>query len=305
MKVVRPVVLADTGPAPYLVSSSVAEPSGDDPAVWAVGTTYALGDQAYRAGTHRIYESLQAGNLGNTPESSPTWWTELQGTNKWAMFDQSLNSATSGATPLLVTFDPGITDALVLLGLVGNTATVTMTDGAGGPTVYSRTVPLQVAKVADWYAYYFEPFRQIPVIALTDLPPYLNARVTLQIDADATAACGACIPGRTFNIGGTKYGVQAGIRDYSRKTVNEDTGAVTLERRRFAKTLRATVRLDSALFSEVHAQLEDLRATPVVWVGDDTADIDPLTVFGFYRDFQLVVDYPTAGLYFLEIEGLA
>lgn len=57
-----------------LVASSLFETA---PAVYAAGTTYALGAYASVAGTLGellIYKSLQAGNLGNTPASSPTWW---------------------------------------------------------------------------------------------------------------------------------------------------------------------------------------------------------------------------------------
>jgi hypothetical protein len=304
MKLVRPVTLTDGGTAPRLISSTVAEPSGSDPAAYNAGTTYALDALVHRVATHRIYQSIQAANTGNTPESSPLWWTEVSGTNKWAMFDDGVSSATTGTTPLTVVFEPGIIDALVLIGLVGNTATITITDGAAGPTVYSRTLELQTPKIADWYAYFFEPFRQVGVFVLTDLPPYLNARVTVSIAGDTTATCGMCIPGRTYLIGGTQYGVQAGIRDYSRKVTDPNTGLVTLQRRKFAKTMTAQVRADSALFNEISEQLEQIRATPCVWIGDDTGDTAPLTVFGFFKDFKLVVDYPTAGIYSLEIEGM-
>lgn len=304
MKIVRPVTLTDGASAPKLISSTLAEPSGADPAAYNAGTTYALDDLVHRTSTHRIYQSLQASNLANTPESSAAWWAETSGTNKWAMFDTGVASATSAGTSLTVVFEPGIIDALVLIGLVGSAATITITDGAAGPTVYTRTLDLQAAVIADWYAYYFEPFRQIPLFVLTDLPPYLNARVTLTITGDTTTACGMCIPGRTYTIGGTEYGAAVGIRDYSRKVTDATTGLVTLERRKFAKTLTARVRLESDFYNEVQEQLEDLRATPVVWIADKTGDIAPLTVYGFYKDFRLIVDYPTAGIYSIEIEGM-
>lgn len=59
-----------------LVSSNVAELP---PAAWSGGTTYALGAFSSVLGgvgntEATIYESLQAGNLGNAPASSPLWW---------------------------------------------------------------------------------------------------------------------------------------------------------------------------------------------------------------------------------------
>ncbi|MCU0919015.1 MAG: hypothetical protein MUF16_01545 [Burkholderiaceae bacterium] len=304
MKLVRPTTLTDGATAPRLVSSTLAEPSGSDPAAWSSGTTYALGAQVYLASTHRIYQSLQAGNLNKAPASQPEWWSEVSGTNKWAMFDNGVSSASTGTSPLTVVFEPGIVDALVLLGLVGNTAEITITDGSGGAEVYSRQLDLQVPVVNDWYSYYFEPFRQVPVFVMTDLPPYLNAYVTVTITGDTTVSCGMCIPGRTYTIGDTLLGVQSGIRDFSRKATDETTGAVTLEQRKFAKTLSARVKADTYLFNEVSEQLEQLRSTPAVWIADKTGALSPLTVFGFYKDFRLVVDYATFGVYSLEIEGM-
>lgn len=60
-----------------LTSSTVLETI---PAVYAGGTTYALGatcSVAGTAGAYTIYESLQNGNTGNVPASSPTWWQSL------------------------------------------------------------------------------------------------------------------------------------------------------------------------------------------------------------------------------------
>jgi hypothetical protein len=307
MKLIRPITLTGA----MLISSTVAEPdtapdAATDPAAWNSGTTYSAGQQVYLSSTHRIYESLQGSNLNKAPATETAWWSDVGGTNRWAMFDTFVSTATVEAVPpLTVVFDPGVFNALVLIGCVGTTATVTITDGAGGPTVYSTSLDLQAATVGDWYDYYNEPFRQVPVFVLTDIPgPYVNARVTVEIDGDTTAECGMCIPGLLYSVGDTQYGVRVGIRDYSRKTVDETTGAVTLVQGRFAKTLRAQVRIDSQYFAQVHEKLEQLRATPVVWVADKTGDITPLTVYGFYRDFSLVVDYPSGGIYELEIEGM-
>ena len=299
MKLIRPVTITDA----MLVSSSIAEPDSGETA-WNSSTTYALDDEIYLASTHRVYRSKQAANLNKNPVTETAWWLDIGGTNKWAMFDEYVSTASTDTTPLTAVFDPGIIDALALFNLTGNTATITMTDGAGGPTVYTRELQLQVPVMGDWYAYYFEPFRQIPVFVLTDLPPYLNARVTVAVEGDTTASVGMCIPGRSYTIGDSQYGVEVGIRDYSRKTTDEDTGFIALEQRHFAKTMQATVRLASQYFPEVHQQLEQLRATPCVWIADKTGQSTPMTMFGFYRDFRLVVDYPGLGAYSLDIEGM-
>lgn len=303
MKLLRPITLTDA----MLISSGIAEPDTGDPAVWSSGTTYAAGNTARSAATHRIYKSMQAGNLNHDPTTDDgTWWISMGGVNRWAMFDEYVSTAsTKVASPLTVTIAPGVCDSLYLYGMVGETATVTMTNGSGGPTVYTRELDLLVPKLADWYAYYFEPYRQIPTFVLTDLPPYLNGYITLTITASSGAvSCGMMAACRSLELGGTQYGVRAGIRDYSRKITDEATGYVTIEQRKFAKTMQATVRCESGYFAELQQQLEAYRSTPCGWVGDSTGDIEPLIVWGFYKDMYLVIDYPTAGLYNLDIEGM-
>jgi hypothetical protein len=292
-----------------LYSSSVAEPDTGESA-WNSGTTYAAGNIVYLASTHRRYQSKQGSNLNHNPATDDgTWWLNIGGTNKWAMFDSYVSTATnesSASTDLVVTINPGVVDALFLYGMVGESATVEMRDGAGGTLVYTKTLDLLVPKINDWYAYYFEPYRQVPYFVLTDLPPYSNGHITLTIPGAGTyvPACGMMVPGRTFNIGQTQYGVSAGIRDYSKKVVDDVTGFTTLTQGRFAKTLRANVRLFSTTYAEVHSVLESLRATPVVWIGDSDGVVEPLTVYGFYKDFNLTVDLPSGGVYSLEIEGM-
>jgi hypothetical protein len=59
-----------------LTSSSVPEVKV---AEYSSGTAYAAGDiRGVSTGTKQaVYESLQGGNLGNTPSSSPAWWKPL------------------------------------------------------------------------------------------------------------------------------------------------------------------------------------------------------------------------------------
>ena len=67
-----------TGPAGPTGSTGATGPQGP-PGVaytprgaWVSGTTYAQGDEVTYSS--QLYISLQAGNIGHTPSSSPTWW---------------------------------------------------------------------------------------------------------------------------------------------------------------------------------------------------------------------------------------
>lgn len=64
-----------------LASTSVVE---EAPAVYNSGTTYAASAEVSVAGANNsfeVYRSLQAGNLGHDPTSSPAWWAHLGSTH--------------------------------------------------------------------------------------------------------------------------------------------------------------------------------------------------------------------------------
>lgn len=72
MKVIVPKPIDSS----LLSASNVVE---TPPAAYNAGTTYALGDQVsvFSGTVAACYESLQAGNTGNTPSSSPAWWVGI------------------------------------------------------------------------------------------------------------------------------------------------------------------------------------------------------------------------------------
>lgn len=74
MRVTPPVSITEI----QLTSSNVAEPFS--PAAYNAGTTYDFGDIVTVAADFKNYESLQAGNVGHTPLSSPLWWKPIGAT---------------------------------------------------------------------------------------------------------------------------------------------------------------------------------------------------------------------------------
>jgi hypothetical protein len=294
MKVIKPTTFVE---ATHLVSTNAVETY----AAYNAANTYAKGARV-DYGTH-IYESLVNSNTGNTPSTSPTFWVLVGPDNVHAMFDDQISTATVSTTPLIVVMTPGLMNSLALLGLVGSQAVVAITDGAGGPTVYSRTVNLDGSYVYDWYMYFFEPFTQIGEVVFTDIPPYLNARMTLTLSGSGTVAIGQLSFGTFYELGDAEYGATAGITDYSRKDTDE-FGATTFVERAFSKRMTARLMLDAMQMNKVQRVLSDIRAKPAVWIGAEGEAYQPLVVYGFYRDFTIDVAYPTKSYCSLEIEGL-
>ncbi len=303
VKLVDPVTITDA----VLTSSNVAEPSGGDPAAWAVGTTYALGATVYRATTHRVYRSLAASNVGNTPETSPTWWQRLGSTNRWGMFDELSSSLTARTSPLAVTLAPGIFNAAAVLGMAGaNTLTLTVTDPGSG-TVYSRTEALvDGVPVLDWWGYFHDPIQQRTDVVLFNVLSSGSCAVNLTLTGfttTATVGCATFVVGTLKDLGITLQGVELGIVDYSRREVDEATGITLLEQRAFSKRYNCKAVMPDGAVDAVAALLTRLRARPVLWVGDNDGRYSSLLVWGFYRDWSIELTYADRSMVTFRIEG--
>jgi hypothetical protein len=295
MKVIAPTTFVA---ATHLVSSTATETY----AAYNAGTTYAK-DAFVDYGTH-IYQSLVNSNTGNQPDISPTFWVLVGPDNTHAMFDDQISTATVSATPLTVVLATGLCNALALFGLVGSQVQVSITDGAGGPSIYSRTVSLDGTFIYDWYQYFFEPYLQIEELVLTDLPPYPNARMTVTLSDPSTVQVGQLVWGTQYELGDAEHGASVGIIDYSRKDTDE-FGTTTFVERNFSKRMTARLMLDTAQIARVQQVLARVRSKPSVWVGVPGDELfRPLTVYGFYRDFSIDIAYPTKSYCSLEIEGL-
>ena len=267
------------------------------------GTTYALGAKVVYG--NFTYESLVVSNVGNQPDISPTKWLEIGPSNKWAMFDTKVDTQTTRATPLTVTVTPAtVITSLSLLNVDGVTATINITDGPTGPNVYSKTIDLDDTTITDWYMYFFEPYDFRTDIVLTDLPPYSGAVITVNmIKTAGTVAIGNMLLGNVISLGSTQYGASAGIRDYSVKETDE-FGNTAFVVRAFSKRMQAQVFLDNSSLNYVVKTLTNLRAVPAVWIGSEDTQLQPLIVYGFYRDFNIDISYPDNSLCSIEIEGL-
>lgn len=293
MKVIKPVTFTTA----MLISSTAVEPAP----TWSAGTTYAKG-AVVDYGMH-LYESLANSNLGNTPSTSLTFWLKVGPDNTHAMFDDSISTQTAAAGSLSVVLAPGIVNSLALINMVGTTATVTVTDGAGGPEVFARSFDLDGSILADWYQYFFEPYVQRQEVTVTDLPPYANARVTLTITGTGTVALGNLVLGTFYVLGEALAKPTLRTDDYSLITTSE-FGATTLTRRNSSKRADVQLIFERGQLRKVYQVLDDLRATPCVWITSDRPDDTPLTVYGIRSGFSIVVEYATHCLANLELKGM-
>lgn len=268
LQLLRPVALTSA----MLLSSNV--PENDHPE-WSAAVTYGLGAKVIKAAAHRVYESVAGGNVGNDPEGGSGLWVDIGPTNRWAMFDEALGTATSRSGSVAVTLDAGAVGAVALLDVVGATVRVQ----APG---YDETVPVGPG-----------------AITFLDLPGVDDA-VTITV-AGSNVEIGTLLVGDVVPLGTTEANPSAGINDFSVKETDE-FGDVTIVERAWSKRMRARAKIRTDAVDLVANRIAGVRAKPSLWIGNEGTD--SLTIYGFFRDFSIEVGQTLSTLE-LAIEGLS
>lgn len=305
-----------TGTTALVYESKVGSNTGNTPASsptqwrfiattyeeWDVGATYAADDIVISTTTHHEYQSLTAGNIGNSL-SDTTKWLDLGPNNRYRMFDQSNSSITENGQTIDVTLTvDGRADSVSLLNLLASTVQIIMTTVADGE-IFNQTYDLvSDSGITNWYEYFFEDVIRRGDLVVYDLP--LNADPTIRIiitDPNGIASVGSCVIGQSRDLGLLLYGARTGIQDYSRKQVDE-FGNFTIVQRAFSKRASFKIVVENAKVDAISALLASYRATPCVYVGVD--DFTSTWVYGFYRDFAIELALTEKSYLTLELEGL-
>lgn len=298
IKVIRPIQIT---PAKILSSTAT-----ETYATWSSATTYALGARVIY--NDKIYESLIADNLNKQPDTNPASWLDLGASNKTAMFDIQVNTQTISTTSLTVSFQPGSSfNAVSFLNLIGSTITVNVKDSPTGSVVYTETINLDnsTTNVIDWYTYFFEDFDIRTEVVFQNIPPYVNGVVEVIISGGTSAAVaiGTCSVGTMIELGDTQYGMSYGIRDYSIKDTDE-FGNTRFIQRAFSKRMSPKLMVENTRLNYVGKTLENLRATPTVYIAVDDPIYGGTIVFGFLKDWNIEINYPSHSMISVEVDGL-
>jgi len=308
LSIVNPLTITDT----ILIDSGSPPETNvpeNDYAEWNSGTTYNVGDRVILTSTHRIYESLLGGNVGNDPTqlSSPIFWVDVAPTNRWACLDTSVSTQTAQADNITYRFEPGqAINALAILNISnGSEINITMVSPATGSPgiVYERTIDLSsLPLTSDWWAFFYGQRVAPSQSILLDLPSYSDCIITVEILGGSDLAVGVLLIGQQQNFGlGIKYGARVGIQDYSRKETNE-FGDTILVKRAFAKRANFDLFLKADEVDSFQSKLTAIRAEPVLWIASN--QYESTTLFGFYKNFDILISYPNHADCSLEIEGL-
>lgn len=279
-------------------------------AEYSAATTYPLGAKVQIAASHRLYESLIADNLNNSPADNPAKWLDLGATNAYSLLDEFTHTATENPESISIKLAVDRIDHVVLMGVVGSTLDLKLWSADGLTLLWSESVNLvytnrDIMGIRTWRQYFFNPparlyndlYRQINVLAYTSV-----LEITIGYPGN-TAKCTKVLVGQAVDLGMTLYGVEVGILDFSKK-VTDSYGRTYLKQGAYAKRNTLQVDVDNALVDAVYQRLILLRGIACAWLNDNDTGYQCLQVYGFYRDFGVILEGYNESLCRLEIEGL-
>lgn len=278
ISVIDPIVVTDD----VLASSSVAE---TDAPVWSAVTNYSAGNRVIKPGLHRVFESLTDANVGHDPAVDTAHWMDIGATNRWAMFDQALGSATMADGSIVVSLTPAApVSALAVL----DTSASTVRVQASG---YDRTIAVDSGESTN-------------VTMFLDLDLAAGDVVTVTMaagDPEQLVSVGTLLFGLLLPLGVIATSPTIGITDYSLKTTDDFGNTVPVERA-WAKRMVISSMVSTGAVDSVMRQIAKLRAKPALWIGQE--DFSSLTIYGFFKDFSVALA-ATTSICSVTIEGLS
>lgn len=304
------VIKSNTVTPTTLTATDVPEADATE---WTSAANFATGDTCMvtttangaATATHKIYVSVHTGtNQGHDPTiDDGTNWTEVSSTNRFKMFNDVVQEQTTQANIIDVTITPAVvTTALAAINVDCASITLTVTDPSEG-VVYNQTFQMtSYSGITNWYDYFFTAINRKKELSVLGLPPYSQAAIDVTFnDSGETAKVGALVLGTSATIGDSQYGASFGIIDYSLKSVDAQ-GRTTVTAGTYSDEADIDVVIETGRFAEVKKILTDLRTTPSVWIAEDNTE--GTIIYGYYREFDVLLTGPVVSMCTLSIEGL-
>lgn len=286
----------------FQVASLITNVPENDYPLWVSSKAYVVSDRVMLG--HNNYEALVAHtNSSPTVVTDPPTWLDLGPTNRWRMFDDKVGTVTTNPESISLSISPGrAVDALAFFGLDAGSIYVRVTDPYQGIVFESQVSPVSTDGINDWYDYFFSPVELNEDFALLDIPVGSYGSVDIVIaKPGGVAKVGALILGKMAVLGETLYGSSVGITDYSRKE-RDDFGNFIVVERGYSKRAEFDLIVQTSRVSAVQRTLTKYRAKPLVWIGE--ASYQSTILYGYYRDFNVVISGPTASDCSISVEGL-
>lgn len=279
------------------LSTNVPE---DDHPRWAPGT-YNAGDWVVH--NRRVWEALNTTDKEPGSPGSEADWLDDGYTNRYRMFDNSIQSKTVNPDIIdvsIATRRP--ISSIAFFNVDAGSVRVRSIDPVDG-IIFERSVaPVSTDGIDNWWAWFFEPVQLVKDFIISDIPSssFGSTQITLTSPGHEVSV-GEIVMGSLFDIGNTLHGSEFGIIDYTIKETDE-FGQWTIIERGFSKRAEFDVAIPTEHTGAVQRKLANYRAKPLVWIG--TPELEVSVVYGYYRDFSIIVSNPSYSEGTISVEGL-
>ncbi|MDR3162869.1 MAG: hypothetical protein LBT81_03300 [Helicobacteraceae bacterium] len=302
-------------PKPLTVIASEAIGSGTVPE-WQEGS-YSAGDKVIRSvaaskaaiDVASIDYIFEAGvNTSDDPADGSLSWLNKGASEAYKVFDDSVSTLSSYASGSILEIR-ALKVGGVFLARFNGTATLEVFDSAGDTPFFSKEVRASsniYEPAVSWTTYFFREL--VSTGSAQDLlfeVPSRVAGVRIRLTAlTGGFSIGKIIAGIMVDIGETRVPPSVSIIDYSIKAADE-SGNIYIKERAYSKRVSFEVFVKTARFDQVADIMSQIRSRPTVFIGDDLARFNSLSVYGVYRDFSLQLSREEISDLSFEVEGLA
>ncbi len=253
----------------------------------------------FRRGNTYIFDQSDSSNVGHQ--------ILIQDTSGFAYTDGVTTTGTLGTDSLTTFVVPddapdGLEYYCENHGIVMGNSLVVEGDGQ----VYNNSISLiDNGLINDWFTYFFEPSRVKSEAIFESIPPYANGsfEVVVTDNTIAEPELGQIVVGQEYQLGVTSYGTSVSIEDFSRKERDVFGNAILVERP-FAKLIDFDFSINTGEARRTALLLEQVRATPAVYLAGPDTERYGTTVYGFFRNFSINLGGPALSNVTLEVEGL-
>lgn len=296
LRVVNPVVIKPE----MLIDSNVPE---DDYPIYSASEAYARDARVIVPDTHDVWQSVADNNIGSTPGASNKW-LRVGAVNRWRAFDDAINTQTSKSESITYRIKPGkAVTAVSALNLTGATSMrVRVIDPVFGELANQTQRLGRRSLKVGWWSFWFGE-RQAPTQAhFLQLPGLPSAEVEITIEGGDHLAVGVILIGvqRLFSLG-VKMGARVGIQDFSQKKRSE-FGNLLIQEGSFADRAGFSMLLRAKEVDAFKAFCKTVRATPCLWIGSNR--YESTTIYGIYKNFEILINYYEYSDADLELESL-
>lgn len=302
---------------------------------WSETTAYVSTNKCYVAATNKIYQA-NADTTGQYPPNyisgtNPPWtfigymnkgvaltdtnyWVELGPTNYYAMLDSYTDTTTIGTLnadgdgyEIVIELDSSKANAIALFNCIGSYIDLECLDATGN-VLWSKRDWLIRRESLSWREFFFNTASKTRKDTYQQFPMFYNTKLKITIFGVSAAKCGNIVIGSTKKIGQTQFDPNLSIVDYSKKETNS-FGVTYLSVGKYKKRTTVNLFIENTEIDNVYKTFADLRATPAVFICDNSDDpsdmFESMLIYGFYKDFSIVIPNYVLSDCSLEIEGLA